>query len=207
MKGAARQWKDAMMQRERQRHVEETAGFRFGEFRLDLVREELVGPAGACVLRRKVFDTLRVLLEAAPAVVTLDELLDRVWGRHALSASAIPNVIAELRRMLHDDAALPRYVETRHRRGYRMCAAVEHERAAVGADLLGTLDEASARAAGATPRQRLERLQRVASERGLAFLALQAKLSLQAHAGAETVLFFDDEDACGSAAMPSARPR
>ena len=50
----------------------ESAGFRFGEFRLDVVREELVGPAGACVLRRKVFDTLRVLLEAAPAVVTLD---------------------------------------------------------------------------------------------------------------------------------------
>ena len=53
-----------MMQRERQRHATETTGFRFGEYRLDLVREELVGPAGACVLRRKVFDTLHVLLEA-----------------------------------------------------------------------------------------------------------------------------------------------
>jgi len=195
-----------MMQRERQRHAAETTGFRFGDYRLDLVREELVGPAGACVLRRKVFDTLRVLLEAAPAVVTLDELLDRVWGRHALSASAVPNVIAELRRALLDLAAVPRYVETRHRRGYRMREVVVRERSAVGADLLGTLDEASACAAGSSPRQRLEQLQRVASERGLAFLALQAQLALQAHAGADATSF-DDEDACGSTVTSSVRPR
>jgi DNA-binding winged helix-turn-helix (wHTH) protein len=175
-----------MMQRERQRNAVETAGFRFGEFRLDLAREELVGPAGACVLRRKVFDTLRVLLEAAPAVVTLDELLDRVWGHHALSASAIPNVIAELRGALLDHAAVPRYVETRHRRGYRMREKVERERPAAGIDLLGTLDEAGACSVGASPRQRLERLHRVASERGLAFLALQAQLALQLHAEEDT---------------------
>jgi DNA-binding winged helix-turn-helix (wHTH) protein len=193
-----------MTERERRQEVE-TAGFRFGEFRLDLAREELVGPAGACVLRRKVFDTLRVLLEAAPAVVTLDEMLDRVWGHHALSASAIPNVIAELRRVLLDDPASPRYVETRHRRGYRMRAIVHRERPAGGADLLGTLDEASTRIAGLSTRQRLERLQRVASERGLAFLALQAQLALQAHVARELMPF--EEEACASAVTTSGRPR
>ena len=182
-----------------------TKGFRFGEFRLDLAREELVGPAGACVLRRKVFDTLRVLLEAAPAVVTLDELLDRVWGHHALSASAIPNVIAELRRVLVDDPASPRYIETRHRRGYRMRAVVERDAPVVGTDLIATLDEASMRVAGLSTRQRLERLQRVASERGLAFLALQAQLALQAHAGSGVMPF--EEEVCTSAVTTSVRPR
>lgn len=166
------------MQRERQ--AGETTAYRFGEYRLDLAREELVGPAGACVPRRKAFDVLRLLLEAAPAVVTLDELLDRVWGHHAISASAVPNVIAELRRLLLDGAQQPRYIETRHRRGYRMRESVGRERHATGTDLLATLDEACG-AAGTPPRQRLENLRRVASERGLQFLALQAQLALQAY--------------------------
>jgi len=183
----------------------ESAGFRFGEFRLDVMREELVGPAGACVLRRKVFDTLRVLLEAAPAVVTLDEMLERVWGHHALSASAIPNVIAELRRVLVDDPAFPRYVETRHRRGYRMRAVVERDAPVVGTDLIATLDEACMRVAGLSTRQRLERLQRVASERGLAFLALQAQLALQAHAGSGVMPL--EEETCAGAVTTSAHPR
>ena len=183
----------------------ETAGFRFGEFRLDLAREELVGPAGACVLRRKVFDTLCVLLEAAPAVVTLDELLDRVWGRHALSPSAVPNVIAELRRVLLDNAQVPRYVETRHRRGYRMREAVECEWPAAGVDLLATLDETSARAAGASPRQRLERLQSIATERGLAFLALQAQLALQAGTRLVAASFDEEESRGGSITTPVCR--
>ncbi|WP_395682117.1 transcriptional regulator [Dokdonella sp.] len=194
-----------MMQRERQRDAVETTGFRFGEFRLDLAREELAGPDGACVLRRKVFDTLRVLLEAAPAVVTLDELLERVWGHHALSASAIPNVIAELRRVLLDDPASPRYVETRHRRGYRMRAVVERDAPVVGTDLIATLDEACMRVAGLSTRQRLERLQHVASERGLAFLALQAQLALQAHAGSDVMPF--EEETCASALTTSVRLR
>ena len=183
----------------------ESAGFRFGEFRLDVVREELAGPAGACVLRRKVFDTLRVLLEAAPAVVTLDEMLERVWGHHALSASAIPNVIAELRRVLVDDPASPRYIETRHRRGYRMRAVVERDAPVVGTDLIATLDEACMRVAGLSTRQRLERLQCVASERGLAFLALQAQLALQAHAGSGAMPF--EEETCAGAVTTWVRPR
>jgi len=182
-----------------------TTGFRFGEFRLDLACEELVGPAGTCVLRRKVFDTLRVLLEAAPAVVTLDELLDRVWGHHALSASAIPNVIAELRRVLLDDPAAPRYVETRHRRGYRMRAVVERDAPIVGTDLIATLDEACMRVEGLSMRQRLERLQCVATERGLAFLALEAQLALQAQSRTSVMPF--EEEVCTSAVTTSVRPR
>ena len=194
-----------MMQCSRQRHAAEIAVFRFGEFRLDLAREELVGPAGTCVLRRKVFDTLRALLEAAPAVVTLDELLDRVWGRHAISASAVPNVIAELRRALSDCAQVPRYVETRHRRGYRMCAAVEREQRAVSVDLLGTLEEACAGANDVPPRRRLERLQRTASERGLTFLALQAQLALQMYTNVQASSF--DEEACNDPVTTSALQR
>lgn len=165
--------------------------YRFGGFRLDLVREQLSGPKGHCVLRRKVFATLRMLLETAPALVTLDDLLDRVWGRHAISASAVPNVIVELRRALGDDARAPRYIETRHRRGYRMIAAVSRESGAGpgmvaplrgdGA-LLAALEVCAAQDDG-PPQARLRRLHRIACENGLAFLAIEVRLALQALAG------------------------
>jgi DNA-binding winged helix-turn-helix (wHTH) protein len=177
-----------------QRQSTAAVAYRFGAFRLDLAREELVGPAGTCVLRRKAFDTLRLLLEAAPAVVTLDALLDRVWGRHAISASAVPGVIVELRRALGDDAGAARYIETRHRRGYRMREPVLCERHAVGVDLLGTIEESCLRNGALPARQRLEQLQRMASERGLTFLALQAQLALQGYAHVEGAS--RDEQAC-----------
>jgi DNA-binding winged helix-turn-helix (wHTH) protein len=169
------------------------AAYRFGGFRLDLLREQLSGPTGHCVLRRKVFATLRMLLETAPGLVTLDELLEHVWGRHAISASAVPNVIAELRRALGDDARAPRYIETRHRRGYRIIAAVSREGVAGpgvvvpmrrdGA-LLAALEGCAARDDG-PPQARLRRLHRVACENGLAFLAIEVRLALQALAGDE----------------------
>jgi DNA-binding winged helix-turn-helix (wHTH) protein len=75
---------------------------------------------------------LCVLLRAAPALVTTEELLDRVWGHRAISASALPQAIRDLRRALGDDARRPTYIETRLRRGYRVLPAVfvEHGTAA-----------------------------------------------------------------------------
>jgi DNA-binding winged helix-turn-helix (wHTH) protein len=165
--------------------------FGFGRFRLDLVREQLVGPAGRQVLRRQVFATLRLLLDTAPALVSLDELLDRVWGRHAISPSAVPHVIVELRRVLGDSARTPRYIETRHRRGYRMIPAVIRDLAprapqpthppagSAYESLLDLIDESRVMAGQASPRQRLERLCQAASDRGLTLLALQAQLAMR----------------------------
>lgn len=179
--------------------------YRFGAFTLDLRREHLLGTDSTRVLRRKTFATLRLLLEAAPALVTLDRLLDEVWGRHAISASAVPNVVAELRRALGDDARSPRYIETRHRRGYRMLAPVTREMpaepappvrpvpaSAVEDALLAALDACGARP-HESARARLLRLHRFACNRGLAFLALQARLALQGTEGAAIDTFARDD--------------
>lgn len=188
---------------------EDIKAFVFGEFRLDLAREQLLGPRGGQILRRKTFATLRVLLQAAPAVVSLDQLLDGVWGRHAISTSAVPNVMVELRRALGDSALSPRYIETRHRRGYRIIPLVRCEVGSRCADrnargvpidahpLLTVLDEIRRTSLQMSPRRQLDLLQRAASARGLTFLALQAQLALQAHGGAlvETVQAAPEEAA------------
>lgn len=169
--------------------------FGFGQFRLDLVREQLIGPQGLQVLRRKAFATLRLLLDVAPALVTMDQVLDVVWGRHAISPSAVPHVILELRRALVDCAEQPRYIETRHRRGYRMIPRVVRELAppsseCAGAEaapvwhdgnteLLRLIEDTRSWSAFTSPRDRLEQLHQEANKRGLFFMSMEIKLAMQ----------------------------
>lgn len=117
----------------------------------------VLGPWGARPLRRQVAQCLAALLERAPALVTVDELLDVVWGRHAISPSAVPQAIRELRRALDDDARSPRFIETRHRLGYRWIAPVE-EAASAGTPPTDAADAPAAPAAGESPPAAAERL-------------------------------------------------
>lgn len=98
--------------------------YQFAEFELDTERELLLGPAGPITLRRQPLRVLQHLIEAAPAVVTRDELMDSLWGHHALSVNVIPQTLSELRQALDDDPQNPRFIETRHRRGYVFIAQV-----------------------------------------------------------------------------------
>lgn len=98
--------------------------YRFLDFEVDTDRELLIGPAGPVVLRRQAWRMLIHLIGRAPAVVTRDELMDALWGHHALSPNVIPQTISELRQALGDDAQESRCIETRHRRGYAFIAAV-----------------------------------------------------------------------------------
>jgi TolB-like protein len=67
---------------------------------------------------------LRLLVERAQQIVTKQELLDRVWEGNAVGDEALTSCVQELRRTLDDDARKPRYIETRHRRGYRLIVPV-----------------------------------------------------------------------------------
>lgn len=98
--------------------------YAFGEFEIDLDSGQLTGPDGSVVLRRQAWNLLVALVEAAPALISRDQLLDRVWGRNALSPNALPQTISELRQVLGDSAREPRYIETCHGRGYRMACQV-----------------------------------------------------------------------------------
>jgi TolB-like protein len=65
-----------------------------------------------------------MLAERAEKLVFKQELFERVWGGLAVSDDALTSCIQELRRALGDDARAPRYIETRHRRGYRLMEPV-----------------------------------------------------------------------------------
>ncbi|HZN90965.1 MAG TPA: AAA family ATPase [Thermoleophilaceae bacterium] len=67
---------------------------------------------------------LAALVARAGQVVTREELFQSVWGDTVVSDAALTACIQELRGALDDDARRPRFIETRHRRGYRFAARV-----------------------------------------------------------------------------------
>jgi TolB-like protein/DNA-binding winged helix-turn-helix (wHTH) protein len=71
--------------------------------------------------------TLRLLLdlaEHAGQVVSIDDLLERVWTGVIVTPDSVYQAVASLRRLLGDDPKRPRYIATVPRLGYRMVAKV-----------------------------------------------------------------------------------
>jgi transcriptional activator of cad operon len=71
--------------------------------------------------------TLRLLLclaENAGEVVSIDELLNKVWSGVIVTPDSVYQAVTSLRRLLGDDPKNPTYIATVPRLGYRMIAPV-----------------------------------------------------------------------------------
>jgi DNA-binding winged helix-turn-helix (wHTH) protein len=68
----------------------------------------------------KAMALLALLASRAERLVTRWELLDAVWGTEFICDNTLSQAICDLRRALCDDARDPKYIETIHRRGYRL---------------------------------------------------------------------------------------
>jgi len=78
----------------------------------------------------KMMDVLVCLAEHAGELVKRRQLIYTVWATEFISATILTRAIALLRNALGDDAMNPSFIETIHRRGYRLIAPVER----VGSD-------------------------------------------------------------------------
>src|SRR4051812_33133341 len=96
----------------------------FGEFLFCARTGRLWSGAREIRLTPKACAVLAVLVQHAGQPVSRDELFDRVWSGTAVTDDALTSCVQELRRALADDAKQPRFIETRHRRGYRFIATV-----------------------------------------------------------------------------------
>ena len=96
----------------------------FGPFRLDIGNQCLWRGTQELALTPKSFAVLRYLLENPARLVSKDELLEAVWHRHYVSDAVLRVCIKEIRKALEDDPKTPRYIETRHRLGYRFIGKV-----------------------------------------------------------------------------------
>ena len=97
----------------------------FGEFTLDPARYELRRGEEVLRLQPKTWDVLRYLVDNPGRLVTKDELLAAVWPGVIVTENSLTRCIMEVRRVLDDDVASPRCIETVPRRGYRWIAVVQ----------------------------------------------------------------------------------
>jgi adenylate cyclase len=96
----------------------------FGDYRFDLETGRLWSRAEEVRLTPKASAVLKLLVENAGKPVTKGDLFASVWKDTAVTDDALTTCIQELRKALADDAKQPRFIETRHRRGYRFAAQI-----------------------------------------------------------------------------------
>ena len=99
----------------------------FGVFELDLRSAELRKSGVKIRLQEQPFQVLAALLEHPGAVVTREELINRLWpdGTVVDYEHSLGTAVNKIRQALGDSADNPRFVETVPRRGYRFIYPVE----------------------------------------------------------------------------------
>lgn len=131
---------------------------RIGDWRVDPVSSQISRNGETARLEARTMRLLLCLAEHPGEVVSIDELLDKVWTDVAVSPDSVYQSVASLRRALGDDPKQPTYIATVPRLGYRMVAAVapwkEPSTAAVD-DLITAPKNASEELPGLASRRKL----------------------------------------------------
>ncbi|GAA0738158.1 winged helix-turn-helix domain-containing protein [Sphingomonas japonica] len=129
---------------------------RFDRFTLDPDERRLLRDGEPVELNARYLDALALLARHPGQLVTKDRFLEQVWHGVPVTDEALTQCIRALRRVLGDDAARPRFIETVPKHGYRFIVPVEpdeHAQAASGTSgqefaLLGAAGALGAGAAG-----------------------------------------------------------
>ncbi len=99
--------------------------FRFDDFVLDLDAYRLERRGVPVALEPKAFDLLALLVQRPEHLVTKQAIFDAIWPNTAVTDHALTRVVAQLRRVLGDEAREASYIETIPTRGYRWIRPVE----------------------------------------------------------------------------------
>src|SRR5215470_7790432 len=100
------------------------AAVEFPPFRLDLANHELWRDGRRLVLRPKPFTVLAYLATNPRRLVSHDELSRAVWPDTHVGEGLLRGYVRDVRAVLEDDPAEPRFIETVARLGYRFVAPV-----------------------------------------------------------------------------------
>jgi DNA-binding response OmpR family regulator len=102
---------------------------RSGQLELDRQARRAFLAGREVALTAKAFSVLEYLMLHPDEVLGRERLLDAVWGwSYPAATRAVDTRIAELRRLLKDDADTPRFIETLIGQGYRFLGRVEGSR-------------------------------------------------------------------------------
>lgn len=96
-----------------------------GEWSVDPARDVLTRAGDSVKIEPKAMEVLVFLAGRPGAVVAQRDLEAAVWRDVIVTPQSVYQAVAQLRRVLGDDARQPRYIETVPRRGYRLVAPVQ----------------------------------------------------------------------------------
>ena len=98
--------------------------FRLGEWLVQPGLNEISLDGRSVRLEPRVMNLLTHLAARPGEVISKEELLREVWGGKFVTEDVLSTSVFELRKVLGDDARLPRFIQTVPRRGYRLIAPV-----------------------------------------------------------------------------------
>ena len=98
--------------------------YRVGDLTVDVGRATVERDGRDVALPRLSFDLLLALIDAAPRVVSHDELMSRVWPGLVVGPETVSQRVKLLRDSLDDDSKAPRYIVGVRGRGYRLMPEV-----------------------------------------------------------------------------------
>ncbi len=98
--------------------------YQFDQFKLDVEKLMLYRDEAAISLPPKVVKTLAVLVGSGNAILSKDDLIDRVWVDSVVEESNLSQHLYLLRKTLGNKADGNPYIETLRRRGYRFTGDV-----------------------------------------------------------------------------------
>ena len=98
----------------------QTSNNRVLDLVVDIGRARVTRDGAEIALPKLTFDLLVVLVQAAPNLVSIDELIERVWRGLVVSPETVSQRVKLLRTALGDDSKHPRYILGVRGRGYRL---------------------------------------------------------------------------------------
>ena len=101
-----------------------TLCYQVGDLVVNVAQAQVLRDGTEIPLPKLSFDLLLALVESAPRIVSLDELMTRVWHGVIVSPETISQRAKLLRDALGDDPRHPRYMASVRGRGYRLVAPV-----------------------------------------------------------------------------------
>jgi DNA-binding winged helix-turn-helix (wHTH) protein len=104
--------------------------FSFDTWTIDGNRRVLLHAGEPVSLSPKAFDLLKLLAEHHERAFSKEELHHHLWPNTFVSDGSLTILIAEIRRVLQDEAERPRFIRTVRRFGYAFCAPVARTDAA-----------------------------------------------------------------------------
>jgi TolB-like protein/DNA-binding winged helix-turn-helix (wHTH) protein len=109
--------------------------FRIDDLEVDVGKAEVKRGDERIALPKLSFDLLLALINAAPSIVTNDDLLQQVWPGLLVSPESVAQRVKLLRSAIGDDSQQPRYILGVRGRGYRLIPVpdrIAESRATIG---------------------------------------------------------------------------